>query len=200
MSIFFDKDYQYLYKKNWNIAATIWIQYNFQTQKRAVSAATIWRNTVFWYQFKIPILVHLALCLFTKYNNFIWGCCFLAKTTFEPPLKKFHNRPDMHYILDMPTFKKSFVIVIKEVWILRLYTVLSIPALSTNYVQSGTPKVLYFALGASVLATPMASFWLLFKLLSWALHYRYIFKFIMRQIWIHAHGTTLWGPWKFCLF
>ena len=32
--------------KKWNIAATIWICYNLQIQKRVVSAETIWGNTV----------------------------------------------------------------------------------------------------------------------------------------------------------
>ena len=38
----------YVLSRNWNIAATIWFFYNFQFQKRIVSATSIWGNMVVW--------------------------------------------------------------------------------------------------------------------------------------------------------
>ena len=37
---------QFIIVKNWNIAATIWVGYNVQIQKRIVSAETMWGNMV----------------------------------------------------------------------------------------------------------------------------------------------------------
>ena len=39
--------------KNLNIAATIWIDYNFQIQKKVVTADTIWGNTVHDFLFRL---------------------------------------------------------------------------------------------------------------------------------------------------